>query len=85
MLGERLWVNRDQVPIPVKHRKVPNILSAVSGIGMVLIIWGVLFLNIWPILLVAAVIYLSKLLFLDRMVWLFSDMNREDDKEMIKG
>ncbi|PKL59860.1 MAG: hypothetical protein CVV33_05680 [Methanomicrobiales archaeon HGW-Methanomicrobiales-4] len=79
VFGERLWLNRDQVPIPLHHRRVPNILSVVSGIGMLLVIWGVIFFEIWPTLLGATVIYLSKLWFLDRMVWLWEDMNADID------
>lgn len=75
VFGERIWLNRDQVPVPINHRKAPHILSAVSGIGMLLVIWGVYALEIWPTLLGAVMVYLSKLWFLDRMVWLFEDMN----------
>jgi hypothetical protein len=39
---------------------------------MVLVIWGAL--AIWPTLLGATVVYLSKLWFIDRMVWLYEDM-----------
>ena len=75
VFGERFWLNRDCVPVPLHHRRVPNILSAISGIGMLLVIWGVIFFEIWPTLLGAVLIYLGKLWFLDRMVWLFEDMN----------
>jgi len=74
VLGERVWLNRKAVPVPGRHRRVPNMLSACSGVGMVFVIWGVYVLDIWPTLLGAAVIYLSKLWFLDRMVWLYEDM-----------
>jgi len=77
VFGERLWLNRDQVPIPIHHRKTPNILSAVSGIGMLLVIWGVIFFEVWPTLLGAVIIYMSKLWFLDRMVWLYADMKTD--------
>lgn len=78
VMGERLWLNRDQVPVPIRHQRAPNILSAVSGIGMLLVIWGVLFYEIWPTILGAATIYMSKLWFLDRMVWLWEDINHGD-------
>lgn len=74
VLGERVWLNRDIVAVPVHHRTAPNILSAVSGIGMLFVIWGVLVFDLWPTLSGAAVVYLSKLWFLDRMVWLWEDM-----------
>ena|SRR5690625_3710926 len=73
-LGERVWLNRDKVPVPEHHRRVPNILSAVSAAGSVFVIWGVVTLEIWPTLFGAVTIYLGKLWFVDRMVWLYHDM-----------
>ncbi len=75
--GERLWMNRDQVPVPSHHRQTPLILSVLSGVGMILVIWGVLYFEIWPTLLGATVVYMSKLWFLDRMVWLCEDMGMD--------
>ena len=74
VLGERVWLNRDIVPVPVRHQTVPDVLSAIGGIGMLLVIWGVLEFSLWPTLSGAAVVYVSKLWFLDRMVWLWEDM-----------
>jgi hypothetical protein len=74
VLGERVWLNRDMIPVPVYHRTIPNILSAVSGTGILFIAWGVLVFDPWPVLFGAAVVYLGKLWFLDRMVWLWHDM-----------
>jgi hypothetical protein len=74
VLGERVWANRDRDPVPEYHRKVPNILSAVSGTGFVFVIWGVYALEIWPTVFGVTVVYLGKLWFLDRMVWLYLDV-----------
>ena len=74
VLGERVWLNRKEIPLPKYHRLAPNILSSLSGIGALFVIWGVYTLDIWPTLFGAAIIYLSKLWFLDRMVWIYRDM-----------
>ena len=74
VLGERVWLNRKAVPVPEYHRLAPGILSAISGIGFLFVIWGMFALEIWPTVFGAAIIYLSKLWFLDRMVWLYEDM-----------
>ena len=74
VLGERVWLNRDTVPVPVHHRRAPYILSTVGGLGALVVGWGVLALEIWPTLFGAALVYLGKLWFLDRMVWLWRDM-----------
>ena len=74
VLGERLWINRDETPVPERHRLVPSVLNAVSGIGLLVVIWGVVRLSVWPTLLGAVLVYAGKLWFLDRMVWLYEDM-----------
>lgn len=74
VLGERVWLNRKKVPVPARHRTVPNVLSIVAALGAVPIIWGVVTLAVWPTLFGAALIYLAKLWFIDRMVWLYEDM-----------
>ncbi len=74
VFGERVWLNRDAVPVPARHRLAPNILSAVGGISVLFVAWGVLMFEVWPTLFGAALVYLGKLWFLDRMVWLWHDM-----------
>lgn len=74
VLGERVWMNRKEVPVPERHRTVPNLLSGVAAVGSVFVIWGVVALAAWPTLLGATLVYASKLWFLDRMVWLYEDM-----------
>ena len=41
---------------------------------MLLLLYGVAMLEIWPTLFGLAVAYLAKLWFIDRMVWLHQDM-----------
>ena len=74
VLGERVWANRDNVPVPEHHRRVPNLLNALAGIGMVLIIWGVIALSIWPTITGTAIAFAFKVWYVDRMVWLYEDM-----------
>ncbi len=74
VLGERVWINRKQIPVPEHHRIVPNLLSGVSGLGLPFLIWGLWELGIWPTVLGAVLIYAGKVWFLDRMVWLYEDM-----------
>lgn len=74
VLGERVWLNRDNVPVLKHHHKVPTILSFVSTSGVVFLIWGLVALDFWPTLLGVVLVYLGKLWFIDRMVWLYEDM-----------
>jgi hypothetical protein len=76
VMGERVWLNRDLVPVPAHHRRMPNILSAVSATGLPFIVWGVSMFEIWPTLFGTALVYLGKLWFIDRMAWLYEDMKQ---------
>lgn len=77
VFGERIWLNRKNVPIPAHHRLVPHLLSILSALGIPLLLWGLYALAIWPTLFGSMVIYLGKLWFVDRMVWLYEDMRDE--------
>lgn len=73
VLGERIWMNRKEAPIPERHRTAPNVLSAIAAAGAALTIWGVVVLDPCATMLGASLVYLSKFWFLDRMVWLYED------------
>jgi len=77
VLGERIWINRDDRSVPERHRVVPHVLNAVSGTGMLVVVWGVVRLAVGPTLLGATLVYAGKLWFLDRMVWLYEDVTDE--------
>jgi hypothetical protein len=74
VMGERVWLSRKEVPVPEYHKILPNILSIVAAVGMVLCIFGVVQLHVWPTIFGVALAYLGKSWFLDRMVWLYEDM-----------
>jgi Family of unknown function (DUF6653) len=74
VLGEWVWMNRKNVPVPKHHQSAPNILSAVGLISIPFFIWGLIALDIWPAVFGAIVAMLSKLWFADRMVWLYEEM-----------
>lgn len=74
VLGERIWLARDAVPVPRRHARLPNILSGVVLAGVVLALYGVLALSRWPVVMGVAVATLAKLWFVDRMVWLHNDV-----------
>lgn len=74
VLGERVWINRKQIPVPKHHRLAGNLLSGVSGLGLLFLIWGFWRLSIWPTVFGVVLVYAGKVWFLDRMVWLYEDM-----------
>ena len=73
MLGERLWIRRDEQPVPSHHRCVPHLLNGMNGAATLVAIWGVVALRVWPTLFGAALMYVAKFWYLDRMVWLYWD------------
>ncbi|MEM1266909.1 MAG: DUF6653 family protein, partial [Pseudomonadota bacterium] len=78
VLGERVWLARAQTPIPAHHRRMPHILAAVSGVGLIPLAWGLWALDPWPVLTGLALVMGGKLWFLDRMVWLFEETRALD-------
>ncbi|MDJ0796239.1 MAG: hypothetical protein QNJ51_05285 [Calothrix sp. MO_167.B12] len=78
VLGERVWLNRQQIPIPAHHQSMANILTTISAVGTVMCIWGLIQLAPWLTVLGMVVTILGKSWFLDRMVWLFEDMKNAD-------
>lgn len=77
VFSERVLLNRKNVPIPAHHRLVPHLLSILSALGIPLLLSGLYALAIWPTLFGSTVIYLGKLWFVNRMVWLYEDMRDE--------
>ncbi|HEY9814950.1 MAG TPA: DUF6653 family protein [Candidatus Obscuribacterales bacterium] len=74
VLGERVWINRQQVSIPAHHRTFPYFLTGLAAIGFLIAIAGLWTLHLPLTLLGLLLIYIGKLWFLDRMVWLYEDM-----------
>ena len=74
VLGERVWLNRQQVPIPEHHNPVILFTNVVNAIGFLICTWGLITLTVWPTLLGLSWVILGKTWFLDRMVWLFDEM-----------
>ncbi|HDR74007.1 MAG TPA: hypothetical protein ENN85_08895 [Methanoculleus sp.] len=74
VLGERVYLNRDTTEIPKHHKVMPNILNGISSIGMLIAIYGVVVLSVWPAICGISLAYVGKSWYLDRMVWLFEDM-----------
>ena len=74
VLGERVWLNREQVPIPEHHNPVIFFTNIVNFIGFFICLWGLVNLKIYPTLLGLSWVILGKTWFLDRMVWIYDEM-----------
>ena len=74
VLGERVWLNRKEVAVPDHFEPVIKVLSAISGVGTLICIWGLIILSFWMTIFGMALLILGKSWFLDRMVWLYDEM-----------
>ncbi|MCW7754324.1 hypothetical protein OOT00_10035 [Desulfobotulus sp. H1] len=73
-MGERFWLNRKVIPIPHHHVIAGNTLLAISGTGLFPFIYGIWQLSVWPTIFGGLLMYVGKLWYFDRMVWLYGDM-----------
>ena len=72
--GERVFLNRRVVPIPQHHLRAGRILTLVSALGMVPLIYGLVVLDVRTTVFGLVVAIGAKVWFVDRMVWLYEDM-----------
>lgn len=81
VLGERVYLNRDKVDIPEKHKSpLLKILNIISSLGMGISIWAIISYSIYAALLGTVLAYLGKSWYLDRMVWLYEDMKDQNQE-----
>lgn len=81
VLGERVYLNRDKVDIPAIHKSpIYSVLNGISSIGMLIAIWAIVYYSVWGAILGISLTYLGKSWYLDRMVWLYSEMKELNDR-----
>lgn len=75
VLGEKIWLRNKTDPAIAHHRSMVRILTFSGILGAVFLIFGLILLS--PILTISGLLVtvLSKLWFLDRMVWVYRDMH----------
>ena len=76
--GERVYLNRKQIPIPEHHLRASRVLTAVSALGAVILILGLVALDLWATLCGLILAMGAKAWFVDRMVWLYEDMKDDN-------
>lgn len=74
VLGERAFLAIPPSELPSHHRLLPKILNLISAVGAILIAISLYELNINHLLTGTIVQLGSKLWYLDRMVWLYTDV-----------
>jgi hypothetical protein len=74
VLGETCWAERGEVPVPPRHRVAPNVLGAVSALGVPFVVRGLVVRDAWMVLFGLAVQLAGKAWFIDRMALLYDDV-----------
>lgn len=72
VLGEQVWLRLEHYPED-DHWILPTVLNWASFGGVLVMAWGLYAFEIWPTVFGAAVSFLAKLWFVDRMVWLYEE------------
>ncbi|MEO0501349.1 MAG: DUF6653 family protein [Pseudomonadota bacterium] len=73
VMGERQFLNRKNVPIAAHHVRMAYILTALSGAGAVILVYGLVILDPWAAICGLSLTIGPKVWFVDRMVWIHSD------------
>ncbi len=74
VFGERVFLNRGQVPIPEHHLRWGYGLSIAAGLGVLPLIWGLWALSLPWVITGLALSMGAKMWFVDRMTFLYDEM-----------
>ncbi len=77
VLGEKYWSERKKKAVPKHHYIIISTLTFLQSLGGIILIIGLWKLDIYLTFLGMVVIYLSKMWFLDRMVWIYKELNKK--------
>lgn len=80
VLGEQYWSERKEHPVPGHHHTPVFILTLLQLIGAVILIIGLWKLHLSLTIIGTITVYLAKMWFLDRMVWIFEGMHHKRRK-----
>jgi hypothetical protein len=75
--GERVWLNSAVHSIPVHHARMASYLGILAGLGLVPLVWGLWVLHPWAVILGLYISIFGKLWQMDRMVWIYDDMQAQ--------
>ncbi|OUR95490.1 hypothetical protein A9Q84_16795 [Halobacteriovorax marinus] len=73
VLGEKVWINEDSDKFKAKHSLVLKFTTLISFSGLANLVWGVVNQDIHMTILGTIILYIGKMWFLDRMVWIYDD------------
>ena len=76
VFGEKIFTGRKKAKtqIPAHHVTAASITTMISMIGVAILVYGLVVLEIWPAVAGASIGILGKVWYVDRMVWLYEDV-----------
>ena len=75
--GERLYLNRANVAIPVHHAQAATALTVASGVAALVMVYGLIWLDPWATVAGTILSMAFKAWFVDRMAWLYDEMTAQ--------
>ncbi|GAA3916981.1 DUF6653 family protein [Litoribacillus peritrichatus] len=78
VLGERVLLMHPKDQIPSHHLRAIGLLKSVTFAGFVLAIYGLVVFHLWFTVFGTILTILGKTWFLDRMVWLYQDLEDQN-------
>ncbi|MFQ6547609.1 DUF6653 family protein [Aestuariibius sp. 2305UL40-4] len=76
VMGERVFLNRHNTHIADHHLRMAKILTAASGVGALILIYGLVVLDVWATICGVIATVGPKVWFVDRMLWILQDHER---------
>lgn len=79
VFGERIWIDQ-RADIPRHHRIAGRTLTLLAALASGIWIWGLVMLDVSATLFGLVVSMLAKMWFVDRMAWLFENLQDTDPR-----
>ena len=71
--GEAIWA-RQRAAVPPRHRTAFRLIAIPGVVGIAMVAWGLVALDVWPTVFGATLVVLAQLWRIDRLVWMYEEL-----------